>query len=52
MFAVDSLDETVGHWRAGGAQLGGQVAQSEAMYKLCYVRGPAGIIVALAEQLF
>ncbi|HET9016475.1 MAG TPA: VOC family protein [Thermomicrobiaceae bacterium] len=52
MFAVESLDDTVARLRAGGAELVGEVAQYEDQYRLCYVRGPAGIIVALAEELF
>jgi catechol 2,3-dioxygenase-like lactoylglutathione lyase family enzyme len=51
MFTVDSLDDTVARLRANGAELIGEVAQYEAMYRLCYMRGPAGIIVALAEEL-
>ena len=51
MFAVDDVDATVARLRAHGAELVGEVAQYEASYRLCYVRGPAGIIVALAEQL-
>jgi len=51
MFAVDSLDDTVTRLRAIGAELVGEVAQYEDMYRLCYMRGPAGIIVALAEEL-
>jgi catechol 2,3-dioxygenase-like lactoylglutathione lyase family enzyme len=51
MFAVDDLDATVAGLRAHGAQLVGEVAQYESSYRLCYVRGPEGIIVALAEQL-
>ena len=52
MFAVEDLDDTVARLRAHGAELVGEVAQYEEMYRLCYVRGPAGIIVALAEELF
>ncbi|HEX8220915.1 MAG TPA: VOC family protein [Chloroflexia bacterium] len=52
MFAVESVDDTVAHLRAEGAELIGEVAQYEDMYRLCYMRGPAGIIVALAEELF
>ncbi len=52
MFAVESVDETVAHLRAHGAELIGEVAQYEDRYRLCYLRGPAGIIVALAEELF
>jgi len=51
MFAVDSVDDTVALLRAHGAELVGEVAQYEDQYKLCYMRGPAGIIVALAEEL-
>ena len=51
MFAVDSVDDTVARLRANGAELIGEVAQYEDKYKLCYMRGPAGIIVALAEEL-
>jgi catechol 2,3-dioxygenase-like lactoylglutathione lyase family enzyme len=52
MFAVESVDDTLARLRAHGAELVGEVAQYENMYRLCYVRGPAGIIVALAEELF
>jgi len=51
MFAVDDVDATVACLRALGAELVGEVAQYQDSYRLCYVRGPAGIIVALAEQL-
>jgi catechol 2,3-dioxygenase-like lactoylglutathione lyase family enzyme len=51
MFAVDDLDATLAALRAHGAELLGEVVQYEDIYRLCYVRGPAGIIVALAEQL-
>jgi len=51
MFTVESVDDTVARLRANGAELLGEVAQYEDMYRLCYVRGPAGIIVALAEEL-
>ncbi len=51
MFAVDDIDAAVAGLRAHGAELVGEVAQYEDSYRLCYVRGPAGIIVALAEQL-
>ncbi len=52
MFAVEDLDETVARLRTQGAELVGEVVQYEDKYRLCYVRGPAGIIVALAEELF
>ena len=51
MFAVDDIDATVAGLRARGAELVGAVAQYQDSYRLCYVRGPEGIIVALAEQL-
>jgi catechol 2,3-dioxygenase-like lactoylglutathione lyase family enzyme len=52
MFTVESVDDTVARLRANGAELLGEVAQYENMYRLCYMRGPGGIIVALAEELF
>jgi len=52
MFTVESVDDTVARLRADGAELIGEVAQYEDKYRLCYMRGPAGIIVALAEELF
>jgi predicted enzyme related to lactoylglutathione lyase len=52
MFTVENLDETVDSLRANGGELVGSVAQYEDKYRLCYMRGPAGIIVALAEELF
>ena len=51
MFTVDDIDATVAGLRARGAELVGEVVQYEDSYRLCYVRGPEGIIVALAEQL-
>jgi catechol 2,3-dioxygenase-like lactoylglutathione lyase family enzyme len=51
MFTVESVDDTVARLRAVGAELIGEVAQYEDKYRLCYMRGPAGIIVALAEEL-
>lgn len=51
MFAVDDVDATVAGLRAHGGELVGEVAQYEDSYLLCYVRGPAGIIVALAQEL-
>jgi catechol 2,3-dioxygenase-like lactoylglutathione lyase family enzyme len=51
MFAVDDIDGTVARLRARGAELLGEVVQYETTYRLCYLRGPAGIIVALAEQI-
>jgi catechol 2,3-dioxygenase-like lactoylglutathione lyase family enzyme len=51
MFAVDDIDDVVARLRAHGAELLGELARYEDSYRLCYVRGPEGIIVALAEQL-
>ena len=51
MFTVESVDEALARLRASGAELIGEAAQYEDRYRLCYVRGPAGIIVALAEEL-
>jgi catechol 2,3-dioxygenase-like lactoylglutathione lyase family enzyme len=51
MFAVDDIDDTVARLRGHGAELLGEIARYEEAYRLCYVRGPAGIIVALAEEL-
>ena len=51
MFAVDDIEDVVARLRTHGADLVGELAQYEDSYRLCYVRGPAGIIVALAEQL-
>jgi predicted enzyme related to lactoylglutathione lyase len=51
MFAVDDIDEVLARLRIHGAQLLGEVAQYEDVYRLCYIRGPEGIIVGLAEQL-
>ncbi len=51
MFAVDNIDDVVTRLRAHGAELVGEVVQYEDTNRLCYIRGPEGIIVALAEQL-
>ena len=51
MFTVDDVDAAVAGLRAHGAELVGEVVQYQDSYRLCYVRGPAGIIVALAEEL-
>jgi catechol 2,3-dioxygenase-like lactoylglutathione lyase family enzyme len=52
MFTVESVDDTVARLYTNGAELIGEVVQYEDKYRLCYMRGPAGIIVALAEELF
>jgi catechol 2,3-dioxygenase-like lactoylglutathione lyase family enzyme len=51
MFAVDDLENVLARLRSHGAELVGEVVQYEDSYRLCYVRGPEGIIVALAEEL-
>ncbi|MFF1325027.1 VOC family protein [Streptomyces chartreusis] len=51
MFAVDDIDDVVARMRAHGAELVGEIVQYENVYRLCYVRGPEGIVVGLAEQL-
>jgi catechol 2,3-dioxygenase-like lactoylglutathione lyase family enzyme len=51
MLAVDDIDDVVARLRAQGFELVGEVVQYEDTYRLCYVRGPEGIIVALAQQL-
>jgi catechol 2,3-dioxygenase-like lactoylglutathione lyase family enzyme len=51
MFAVDNLDETLARVLKRGAQLVGEVVQYEDSYKLCYIRGPEGLLIGLAEQL-
>jgi catechol 2,3-dioxygenase-like lactoylglutathione lyase family enzyme len=51
MFAVDDIDEVVARLRSHGAELVGEIAQYEDVYRLCFLRGPEGIIIGLAEQL-
>jgi catechol 2,3-dioxygenase-like lactoylglutathione lyase family enzyme len=51
MFAVDDIGETLARLRPHGAELVGEVARYEDSYLLCYLRGPSGIILALAQQL-
>ena len=51
MFTVDDIDETLARLRKRGAQLVGDVVQYEESYRLCYIRGPEGILIGLAEQL-
>jgi catechol 2,3-dioxygenase-like lactoylglutathione lyase family enzyme len=51
MFAVDGLDDVIARLRTHGAELVGEVAQYGDSYRLCFVRGPEGIILGLAEQL-
>ncbi len=51
MFAVDDIEDVLARLRARGAELIGEVVQYADTYRLCYIRGPEGIIVGLAEQL-
>ncbi len=51
MFTVDDLDETLARLRKRGAELVGEVVQYEQMYRLCYIRGPEGLLIGLAEEL-
>ena len=51
MFTVDDIDETLSRLEKMGAQLVGEVVKYEELYRLCYIRGPEGILVGLAEQL-
>ncbi|GAA1626011.1 VOC family protein [Catellatospora bangladeshensis] len=51
MFAVDDIEDTLARLRPHGAELVGEVVRYEDSYLLCYLRGPSGIILALAQQL-
>ncbi len=51
MFAVDDINDTVTRLRPHGAELVNEIAQYENLYRLCFLRGPEGIIIGLAEQL-
>jgi catechol 2,3-dioxygenase-like lactoylglutathione lyase family enzyme len=51
MFTVTNLDDTLSRLRKLGAQLVGEVVKYQELYRLCYIRGPEGILVGLAEQL-
>jgi catechol 2,3-dioxygenase-like lactoylglutathione lyase family enzyme len=51
MFAVEDIDDTVARLTGRGAQLVGDVVQYEDVYRLCYVRGPGGLLIGLAEEL-
>ena len=51
MFAVEDLDDTLARLAKHGAQLVGEVVRYEDVYRLCYVRGPEGILIGLAEEL-
>ena len=51
MFAVDDIDETLERLRQRGAQLVGEVVQYKDAYRLCYIRGPEGLLIGLAQEL-
>ncbi|WP_315832936.1 VOC family protein [Bradyrhizobium prioriisuperbiae] len=51
MFAVDDLDETLARLRKRGAQLVGEVVDYKDVYRLCYIRGPEGLLIGLAQEL-
>ena len=51
MFAVDDIDETLAKLRKRGAQLVGEVVQYKDAYRLCYIRGPEGLLIGLAQEL-
>jgi catechol 2,3-dioxygenase-like lactoylglutathione lyase family enzyme len=51
LFEVADIDDVLGRLKPHGAELVGEVAQYEDSYRLCYLRGPAGIIVELAEKI-
>jgi catechol 2,3-dioxygenase-like lactoylglutathione lyase family enzyme len=50
-FVVDAVDDTVERLAAHGAELVGEVAQYEDIYRYCYIRGPEGILIGLVEEL-
>jgi catechol 2,3-dioxygenase-like lactoylglutathione lyase family enzyme len=51
MFTVEDIDETLARLRKRGVQLVGEVVQYEDAYRLCYIRGPEGLLIGLAEKL-
>jgi catechol 2,3-dioxygenase-like lactoylglutathione lyase family enzyme len=51
MFAVEDLDDTLARLRKRGAELVGEVVQYQDVYRLCYIRGPEGLLIGLAEEL-
>jgi catechol 2,3-dioxygenase-like lactoylglutathione lyase family enzyme len=51
MFTVDDIDETLARLSERGAQLVGEVVQYEEAYRLCYIRGPEGLLIGLAQEL-
>lgn len=51
MFAVDDIDDTLARLREHGAELVDEVVEYEDMYRLCYIRGPEGLLIGLAQEL-
>jgi predicted enzyme related to lactoylglutathione lyase len=51
MFTVDDIDDTLARLQKMGAQLVGEVVNYEEIYRLCYIRGPEGLLIGLAEEL-
>ena len=51
MFTVEDIDDTLARLRKHGAELVGEVVQYKAVYRLCYIRGPEGILIGLAQEL-
>ena len=51
MFTVDDIDDTLARLRKRGAELVGEVVQYEDTYRLCYIRGPDGLLIGLAQEL-
>ena len=51
MFAVDDVDDTLERLRKRGAQLVGEIVNYQGVYRLCYIRGPEGLLIGLAQEL-
>jgi predicted enzyme related to lactoylglutathione lyase len=51
MFAVDDIDDTLARLGKLGAKVVGEVVQYENVYRLCYIRGPEGILIGLAQEM-
>lgn len=51
MFTVDDIDDTLARLRTRGAQLVGEVVEYKDVYRLCYIRGPEGLLIGLAQEL-
>ena len=51
MFTVDDIDETLEKLHTRGAQLVGEVVEYKDVYRLCYIRGPGGLLIGLAQEL-